>query len=148
MSVTVREAGLDDLETLAELFDRYRQFYRQPADLAGARDFLAARLAGGESRLLLAERDEVALGFCQLYASFTSIGMAPLWILNDLFVDAAVRRSGAGRALLLAARALAERQGVKRLVLATERVNLPAQTLYESLGWQRDEVYLHYGLRI
>ncbi|MCW3480699.1 GNAT family N-acetyltransferase [Neisseriaceae bacterium JH1-16] len=148
MSVTVREAGVADLETLALLFDRYRQFYRQPADLAAARAFLSARLTAGESRLLLAERDGVGLGFCQLYPSFTSIGMASLWILNDLFVDAAARRLGVGRALLLAARSLAEQHGVRRLALATERVNLPAQTLYQSLGWQRDEVYLHYSLAV
>jgi len=147
MSVTTRTASAADLDALADLFDQYRQFYRQPGDLAAARAFLAARVAAGESRLLLAEQDGVALGFCQLYPSFTSIGMAPLWILNDLFVTAAARRLGVGRALLLAARTLAEQHGVGRLVLSTEHVNLPAQRLYQSLGWQRDEVYQHYGLR-
>jgi ribosomal protein S18 acetylase RimI-like enzyme len=32
--------------------------------------------------------------------------------------------------------------------LATERANATAQRLYESLGWRRDEEFLHYELDV
>lgn len=66
----IRRARLDDLESLAELFDRYRQFYHKAPDLELAREFLSARLARDESVIYLA-RDEVGqgVGFVQLYPS-------------------------------------------------------------------------------
>jgi ribosomal protein S18 acetylase RimI-like enzyme len=36
--------------------------------------------------------------------------------------------------------------GAGGLSLATQRTNLAAQRLYESLGWQRDEEFFHYEL--
>jgi ribosomal protein S18 acetylase RimI-like enzyme len=41
---------------------------------------------------------------------------------------------------------LARSTGAVGLELATARTNAPAQRLYESLGWQRDEVFYQYGL--
>ena len=45
---------------------------------------------------------------------------------------------------MLAAQAHAREAGVARLQLETARTNTRAQALYESLGWQRDDVYLTY----
>ena len=41
MSFSVRPATRSDLDALVPLFDGYRQFYGQPSDPAGAREFLA-----------------------------------------------------------------------------------------------------------
>lgn len=145
----VRSAEADDLPALAALFDAYRQFYEQPADLEGARHFLSERLARGESRLLLAEREPGRpIGFSQLYPSFCSVEAAPIFVLYDLFVAPEARRSGAGRALLLAAEALARAEGMRRMDLTTARDNQRAQALYESLGWVRDQVFLTYNRRL
>jgi ribosomal protein S18 acetylase RimI-like enzyme len=148
VEVSVRRADLSNLEVLAPLFDAYRQFYEQAPDLPLARSFLRARLERNESSLLLATHSSgQALGFCQLYPSFCSVEAKPIYALYDLFVSPAARRSGAGRALLLAAREHAAAQGVARLDLTTAKTNLPAQALYESLGWVRDEVFFAYSLR-
>jgi len=85
-------------------------------------------------------------GFTQLYPSFSSTSMQPLYILNDLYVVPAARRLGVGRALLERARAFAAGAGAATLVLQTAITNLPAQTLYELLGWRRDELYYTYEL--
>jgi ribosomal protein S18 acetylase RimI-like enzyme len=58
------------------------------------------------------------------------------------------RRSGAGRALLQAAERHARNTGRTRLELTTARTNKTAQAAYESLGWQRDEVYFAYAKRV
>jgi ribosomal protein S18 acetylase RimI-like enzyme len=144
----VRQAGPADVDLVAPLFDAYRQFYRQPSDLALAREFLAERLDRQESVIFLAERDGCAVGFVQLYPLFSSTAARPrrLWLLNDLFVAAAVRGGGVGRALLDRARRLAEETGAVGLELATARTNLAAQRLYQSLGYRLDDQFLRYEL--
>jgi ribosomal protein S18 acetylase RimI-like enzyme len=144
----VRQAGPADVDAVAPLFDAYRQFYQQPSDPALARGFIAERLARAESVIFLAERDGQAVGFVQLYPLFSSTAARPrrLWLLNDLFVSPSARGSGVARALMDRARRLGEETGAAGLELATARSNAPAQRLYESLGWQQDELFLRYEL--
>lgn len=146
--LTVRRAGADNLDALAVLFDAYRQFYRQPADLVGARAFLAERIARGESTIFLAELDEQPAGFTQLYPSFTSAGMARIFILNDLFVAPEARGQGVATALLHRAAEFGRAEGAVRLVLSTATDNFTAQALYEREGWLRDDAFLTYRLAL
>ena len=53
-SVLVRSATLTDLDQLAPLFDAYRQFYAQAADLPKAQTYLAERFERRDAELLLA----------------------------------------------------------------------------------------------
>jgi ribosomal protein S18 acetylase RimI-like enzyme len=134
---------------VAPLFDGYRQFYGQASDLSGAEAFLAARLSESSSTVLLAvvsEPSGAALGFIQLYPSFSSISLCPIWILNDLFVAPEARRRGVGKALMERARAFAAASGAIEMRLETAVTNASAQALYESIGWQRDEEFFNYML--
>jgi GNAT superfamily N-acetyltransferase len=146
--ITFIRATLDHLAILAPLFDAYRQFYKQPSDLAGARQFLSERLANDESVIFLALGEDAGLGFTQLYPSFSSTSMKRLWILNDLFVVPEARREGIGEALLERARQFAIETGAKGLMLETATDNLTAQRLYERLGWQRETEFYVYHLRV
>jgi GNAT superfamily N-acetyltransferase len=148
-AVQVTRALVDDTETVAPLFDAYRQFYQQPGDLDGARAFLAERLGRGESVIFLARLDDgMPAGFTQLYPIFSSTSMQRAWLLNDLFVAPTARRAGVGRALLERAHAFARETDSKELMLQTAVDNLPAQRLYESLGWQRDNDFYVYMLAV
>lgn len=142
----VHRAGLDDLDLVAPLFDAYRRFYDQPADLARARAYLADRLTRNEAVIFLALDGGTAVGFTLLYPTFSSVSAAPIFTLADLFVDPQSRRGGVGRALLDAARRHAKAAGAHHLQLETARTNTTAQRLYESTGWKRDEVFLTYAL--
>jgi ribosomal protein S18 acetylase RimI-like enzyme len=135
---TIRRATPDDLDALAPLFDAYRRFYVQPGDVERARTFLAERMAGNESTVLIAERDGVAAGFTQLYPIFSSVRTARTWLLNDLFVAEHARRHGVARALLDAAAAFAREQGAVGLSLETMADNAPARALYRAAGWSED----------
>ncbi len=138
-----------DLQAAASLFDAYRQFYGQPSDLLAATDFLRQRGERREAVLLLArDASGQALGFCQNYPSYSSVSLAPIWVLNDLFVSASARRCGAGRALLAAAESAARRAGAIRLTLSTQQANHRAQALYESMQWVRDGEFFTYHLRL
>jgi len=144
--VIVRQAGESDLEAVAGLFDLYRQFYRKPPDLERARSYVAERVARRESVVLVAQSGDGQLtGFCQLYPTYCSLRMARTFVLYDLYVAPVARGQGVGRALMRAAEDHARAAGAVRLELSTARDNKPAQRLYESLGWKRDEEFLVYG---
>lgn len=146
--LSVRQASLVDLDALVPLFDAYRQFYGQPADLAGARQFLLDRLNRSDSVIYLACQDGVPVGFTQLYPSFSSVSMARIWILNDLYVTEFGRQKGVAKALISTATVYGRTAGAVRLTLSTAITNVPAQNLYQAIGWKRDEqfFYYHYAL--
>jgi ribosomal protein S18 acetylase RimI-like enzyme len=143
----IQTATAADLDELTELFGAYLRFYQVAKPQTQVRDFLAARLRDSDSTILLA-RDEqgVALGFVQLYAFFSSLALQPAWLLSDLYVSEQARRQGIGEGLMNAARAHAEATGACGLQLETAKSNLPGQTLYERLGYVRDEVFYTYWL--
>ena len=145
--MNIHQASLADLDSLAPLFDGYRQFYGQPADLGKARSFLAERIERDESLILLA-RDEAGAGagFTQLYPLFSSVRAVRTWLLNDLFVASASRRQGVAASLLKAAAEQARERGAASLSLSTALDNAPAQALYESLGWRRESGFCEYSL--
>lgn len=143
----VRAATQDDLPELTRLFDGYRVFYRQPSDTAAAERFLRERFARKDSQVFVAPSDRRLSGFTQLYPSLSSVSMARIFVLNDLFVDPAQRRGGVGRALLETAHAFARSQGAARVSLETAVDNTTAQALYEALGYVRDGAFHRYHLR-
>ena len=146
--ITIRQAVLADLDAVTNLFDGYRQFYGQASDEAAAKTFLQARFEHGQSVVLLAESNGQALGFTQLYPSFSSVSMARVFVLNDLYVAESARRLGVGAVLLKAAADHARQLGAVRLSLTTNVQNLPAQSLYEYMGWERDQKFYAYHLAL
>jgi GNAT superfamily N-acetyltransferase len=146
--IAVRQATILDIDLLIPLFDGYRQFYRQPSEPDRIRRFLSDRFEHNQSTIFAAIKDGKSIGFTQLYPSFSSAALARIYILNDLFVDPAARRSGAGTALLEAAADFARRVGAIRLVLSTEVTNTSAQGLYEKLGWTRNTEFCTYQLAL
>lgn len=145
----IRKAAINDLKSLARLFDNYRQFYKETPNITLATQFIEDRLNKQDSYIFLAENNQKEIiGFCQLYPTFCSVKAARICVLYDLFIDLNVRKSGAGRALMLAAQAFAKDNGFVRLDLTTAKTNTAAQALYESLGWTRDEVFYTYNKEI
>ncbi|MEO0471424.1 MAG: GNAT family N-acetyltransferase [Bacteroidota bacterium] len=143
------QATQSDLAQLTPLFDAYRVFYQQASDPIACQDFLLKRLARAESTIFLARNAEgQGVGFTQLYPSFSSVRMRRLWVLNDLFVHTSHRRRGVGKALLQRAADWAKETGASALMLETGVNNLPAQALYEALGWERNDGYYVYYLSV
>jgi ribosomal protein S18 acetylase RimI-like enzyme len=148
--IATRRAESRDLDAIAPLFDAYRQFYDKPPDLALARRYLDERFTRNESVILVAEDgDGDIVGFTQLYPAFCSVLADRTFVLYDLFVTPSARGTGAGRALMEAAEAHARKTGAARLELQTAKTNMIGQSLYESCGWERDELFYVYtkGLR-
>lgn len=148
-TVIVRQATVVDVDLVAPLFDAYRQFYRKLADLALARKFLLERFQHSESTIFLAiDESGAALGFVQLFPSFSSGAAARILILNDLFVAPEARRAGIGRLLLRAAADYGKAVGAVRITLSTEVTNTSAQALYEYEGWKLQTDFCVYNLAL
>ncbi|MDC7997821.1 GNAT family N-acetyltransferase [Gilvibacter sediminis] len=139
----IQRATREHLEALTPLFNAYRVFYKQKSDTTAAQTFLNERFEKQDSVIFLA-KDEAgnAVGFTQLYPSFSSVAMKRVYILNDLFVTPEARGKQAGTALLEQAKSFAKEHSARGLVLETDADN-PAQKLYEKNGWTHDPA-LHY----
>lgn len=98
------------------------------------------------SVVLVAEgRDGTVVGFVQLYSIFSSVLAVRMCLLSALFVIPPARRRSVGTRLLHAVAEMARAAGAIRFELATVVANVPAQKLYEVLGWKRDEEFYVYG---
>ncbi len=149
LSLQISRAGAADLADLAPLFDAYRMFYGQPSEPIQASTFLRDRLTQNDSVILLARGEGgSALGFTQLYPTFSSIACRRAFVLNDLYITEAARSQGVARALLAAARSHAVGVGAAYISLETAVDNKRAQALYESFGFRRDTQFLTYALSL
>lgn len=138
----------DHLDEVARLFDLYRQFYECPPDLGLARSYLADRLAAGDSRIWIGLDGERGRGMVQCYPTFCSVQAVKRWILYDLYVEVDVRGTGLGERLMHVAHEAARADGAKRVDLETAHDNLVGQSLYEKLGYRRDEHFFSYSLQL
>jgi ribosomal protein S18 acetylase RimI-like enzyme len=141
---STRQAVLSDLDDLAVLFDQYRRFQGKTSDLPAARSFLLERFNHGESVVFICHDGANAVGFAQLYPSFSSVSLSRVFILNDLFVRESGRRKGVASALLSSLEAYARSLGSVRVTLNVARDNVSAQRLYASRGWKQDEEFFMY----
>ncbi|MGH7670193.1 MAG: GNAT family N-acetyltransferase [Gemmatimonadaceae bacterium] len=136
------------LEMLTELFYAYLSFYRCDQDRERVKTFLAARLLRKESALFVALEGTGAMtravGFAQLYPTFSSLRLSRMWVLNDLYTVPDRRRLGVAHLLLAAAHTMAVGTSASHLELITERSNGGAQRVYESVGFRRDDRSCRY----
>lgn len=142
--MNIYQATINDLDSLVELFDLYRQFYKQPSNLKGAREFLEELFIKNESVIFMAFDEGKAVGFTQLFPSFSSVSMQRSWVLNDLYVKEAARRKGIAEKLIRRAIAFAEEAGSKGILLETAADNVNAQKLYEKIGFIKESTYFYY----
>jgi ribosomal protein S18 acetylase RimI-like enzyme len=140
----IQRATINDLNSLSELFDLYRIFYKQESNLEGAKSFLKERLINDESVVFIAYDETNPVGFVQLYPTFSSVSMERSWILNDLYVNASARKKGFGEKLIKKAIEFAEETGAKGVSLETGNDNVTAQSLYEKIGFKKESNYFYY----
>ncbi len=123
-----------------DLFNKYRIFYKKESDIEATKSFIHARLTNNESVIFVALNDsDKPLGFTQLYPAYSSVCMVKNWILNDLYVEKDDRKQGIGEALIQTAMEFAKSEGATFVQLSTAIDNYTAQSLYERIGFIRQE---------
>lgn len=146
-TVKLVESDSDIDETVAQMFDMYRQFYGRSSDLAGAKAYLLERFRHGESKILVAYHHSCTcrpVGFAQLYPTFSSIGMKRSLILNDVFVCCEERKRGVGALLVRCAKRLGQEMDCRSIVLETQKENSSAKRLYLNEGFQLEADFETY----
>lgn len=141
----VRNAGIQDIEKLAELFDAYRVFYEKDSDLNEAKKFLTERITNKESWIIVATEKDALIGFVQLYPIFSSTRMKKLWLLNDLFVDENHRGKGISKILIEKCKDLCKDTEACGLMLETAKTNTTGNSLYIKTGFSLDENHNYYS---
>jgi ribosomal protein S18 acetylase RimI-like enzyme len=120
--------GAEDIRT-----ERNRSFFRRfisPSD---------------EGTMIGAWRGERLVGYACLYWHFSSTRAVETVLMNDLYVDEAVRDEGVGRALIEASAEAARERGAHHLEWTTRPDNTTAQRLYDSTGASKS-TWIEYEL--
>ena len=145
----VSPVGRDELEAVLPLIAGYQRFYETEPDDARNAAFFARFLEPSDDGLLLKATDEsgAVIGFATLYWTFSSTSAEDVVLMNDLFVTEQARGTGAGRALIEAAREAARERGVRKLTWMTAPDNTTAQRLYDRTGASKS-TWLEYELDV
>ncbi len=142
--IQIVPASLENLDELSELFQLYRIFYKKEPDTVGEKSFLKDRITNKESVIYLAKSGEKFIGFVQLFPMFSSTRITRLWLLNDLYVDADYRKSGAASLLIERSKQLAKETGTGGLMLQTAKTNTTAQSVYDRNEFVQDDNFYSY----
>ena len=138
----LRDAEPGDLADIADLIRELAVFERLEHEVVWDVEGLGAELFGPDpvARVLLAEIDGRIAGMALWFPTFsTFLGRSGIW-LEDLFVRAEMRGSGAGRALLAALRERTAGRVEWNVLDWNER----AIGFYQSLGAQPLEGWTTY----
>jgi len=144
--MNIKRINLSEADLVIGLFDKYRVFYKKNSDVGLAEQFIKTRLSNNESVIFVALDGEVPTGFTQLYPKYSSVSAVKNWILNDLYVEPNNRKQGIGEALIKTAMDFAKGDGATYVQLETAVDNYTAQSLYETIGFQKQEPDTEYFL--
>ncbi len=138
-NISIKQINLAETKLVVGLFNQYRIFYKQLSDIGMAQAFIQARLENNESIIFVAMDDDQPVAFTQLYPKYSSARLTKNWILNDLYVEADYRKQGIGEKLIRTAMDFAKKQGSGFVQLETAVDNYTAQSLYEAIGFVKQE---------
>lgn len=143
MAAAFREATSADVDLLLTYM---RGLYAQdpiPLDEPAAREALAGLIGDPlRGRLWLIEDAGVPIGYAALTLGWSLEYHGRDAIVDELFVEAAHRGRGVGRAALAFLEERARALGVNALHLEVDRANVNAQRLYRRVGFVDHDRYL------
>ncbi len=123
----------EDRARWAELWQDYLTFYKT-SEPPAVYDQLWQRIQTGDGIFAFAARQNGRLIGIAHYLFHANVRGADVCYLNDLFVDATVRGSGAGRKLIEAIAEIARARGCSRYYWQTQETNTVARTLYDKVA--------------
>jgi GNAT superfamily N-acetyltransferase len=148
--MTIAAVTEADLQELLPLVRGYCDFYHSnPSDealLAMSRALIADPEREGV-QLLARDVDGRAVGFATIFWTWSTNSAARIGTMNDLFVAAEARGSGAADALIEACVGRCRERGAVRLEWQTALDNHRAQAVYERVGGNREQ-WLDYSLPV
>jgi GNAT superfamily N-acetyltransferase len=157
MPVVVRRARPEDAAIVAKfalrLFAQHRDYdpdrFADLSNAAGAKAYYGSRMSSPTSAVFVAEIKSTVVGFA--YLEYQAVNYAELlenagW-LHDLYVDETARGTGAGKALINAAKGAAKALGADKLVLMVAAKNGHAREFFLRTGLRETMVEMTIGLK-
>ena len=135
----VCEADLDDL---LPLMRGYCDFYGvSPSDeeLLGLSRALIADPEREGVQFVARDDGGTAIGFATVFWLWSTLSASRVGLMNDLFVTAAARGTGAADALIERCLQACRERGATRLTWQTAKDNSRAQAVYDRVGGTREE---------
>ena len=149
MKIKIIKAEQKHIKEVGILFDLYRQFYKYESNLIESTNYIKDRINNNESTIFIATSDtDEVIGFVQLYETFGSLDLGKIIILYDLYVKEDHRKNNIGRQLMIKSHEYAKKINAKRIQLSTAIDNYIGQSLYESLGYVKDDDFYTYDFEI
>jgi len=139
--VTISRADVGRVPDVARLFDAYRSFFAGRSTLDRCTEFLRDRLTADESVVFVADADDGAVGFAQLYPLWSSWYCERIWFLSDLYVAEPARKVGAGSLLIEAVKAFAAATSASSVMVELPRAEPHLERFYARLGFVKDDVF-------
>lgn len=139
LDLSIRSATPNDTEAMrailnAEIRDGVNVWHETERGAQEMQDWLAERHAGGFA-VLVAQRGAVVVGYAG-YGPFRPHSGYRGTVEHSVYVAPEHRGGGAGRALLEALVAEAERAGFRAMIGGVEAGNVPSLALHARLGFQ------------
>jgi GNAT superfamily N-acetyltransferase len=138
-SLTIRRAVLADFREWLTLWNGYNSFYGRSG--ATALPYEVTQMTWSRffdayepMHALIAERQGQLLGLVHYLFHRSTIELAPICYLQDLFTREEARYKGVGRALIAAVYERARGAGSPRVYWHTHETNLAARNLYDKLA--------------
>jgi len=141
MAIRIRRACEDDAALIVHYIRALAQYEKEAVENVRITEADVRRDGFGERRrfeVLIAESDGAAAGFALFFPTYSTWEGRPGMYVEDIFVEEAARKSGAGRALIAAVAKIGRQRGCARVDLAVLNWN-PARGFYHRLGFQHAE---------
>jgi len=139
VSVAIRDIAPSDHEQWLPLWDGYNAFYGRSGPTALPAEITATTWKrffepAEPVHALVAELDGRLVGLAHYLFHRSTILVAPICYLQDLFTAPDQRRAGVGRALIEAVYRRAQQAGSARVYWQTHETNLLARRLYDQVA--------------
>ena len=133
MTLMIRDAVPDDMGQVHGMIGELARHHDDEMTISRA-DLQAQIFVQRRGRVLVAAEEEGLVGYALLLTWPNLVTGGAACDINHLFVAEWRRRAGIGRALIAAARAVAQDQGYEALFIGTHPENLAAQRAYRDMG--------------
>jgi len=130
----IRSLRAEDKDAWRRLWSQYLDYYKTDLPEAVTGQLFRRLLDDGGHFGFVAERDGEIIGFVHGLPHASTWSIDDYCYLEDLFVDPTARGSGAGRKLIEAVYAEADRRGCSRVYWHTDEDNATARKLYDNLA--------------
>jgi len=139
LTVAIRDITPSDYEQWLPLWDGYNAFYGRSGPTALPAEITATTWKrffepAEPVHALVAERDGRLVGLTHYLFHRSTVLLAPICYLQDLFTAPDQRGAGVGRALIEAVYQRAQQAGSARVYWQTHETNLLARRLYDQVA--------------